>query len=138
MALQRTRGSFKLRQNVAKFEQFKQNAPLIVANMAMNHFLEGFRKGGFMTDASSSGWQRRKKEDKGRAILVKSGDLRDSIHKKVVNFNAIVIATKQVPYARRHNEGLKKMPKREFMGKSKKLNAKITRKLYALVKKVMT
>lgn len=137
MGLTRTKGRFKIKENVQAFEKLKVEAPLVIANMAMNHFLEGFRKGGFMTNASQSGWPKRKLEDKGRAILVKSGDLRDSIHKKVVTFSDITIATKQVAYARRHNEGLKNMPKREFMGKSKVLNQKIGVKLYQMVKKVM-
>lgn len=137
MGLTRTKGRFRIKENVVAFEKLKVEAPIIVANIAMNHFLEGFRNGGGQTNASKGGWPKRKKEDKGRAILVKSGDLRDSIHKKVVSFNQITIATKQIPYARRHNEGLSKMPKREFLGNSSNLNQKIGGKLYRMVQKVM-
>lgn len=99
----------------------------IIAETSLNHFLEGFRKGGYMTDASKGGWQRRKKPDPGRALLVKSGDLRRDINVQTVTSELVVIGTKRIPYAAVHNEGLRvhrrnfTMPKREFIGPTKAL-----------------
>ena len=99
----------------------------IIAEESLNHFLEGFNKGGYMTDASKSGWQRRKEPDPGRAILVKDSDLWKDINVQSVTNDLIVIGTKRIPYAATHNEGLKiprrgfTMPKREFIGPTKAL-----------------
>lgn len=118
-------------------------------DLAVNHFKRSFRDGGF-TDSSFKGWKKRKskkgtyKKDKdkaykkaigglgslnvGRAILVKSGHLKNSIHATNLNYSnlSLVISTSGLPYARRHNEGIDKMPKRQFIGNSYKLNTKIT------------
>lgn len=105
--------------------------PPIVANNAKNHFLEGFRVGGRRTDASATGWAKRKKSDKTnktrRAILVRSGQLRNDIDVRSTAFKRIVIGTESTPYASFHNEGAKNLPQREFLGNSKKLNARLGR-----------
>lgn len=101
----------------------------IIAEESLNHFLEGFRKGGYMTDASKSGWQRRKKPDPGRGILIGpgGGNLWRDINVQTVTNDLIVIGTKRIPYAATHNEGLRiprrgfTMPKREFIGPTKAL-----------------
>lgn len=64
----------------------------------------------------------------GRAILVDSGDLRRSIVREPVNKSQLQVKiSTDLPYAKIHNEGgtMKnggKMPKRQFMGDSYKLN----------------
>jgi hypothetical protein len=100
----------------------------LIAEESLNHFLEGFQKGGYMTDASKSGWKRRKNdEDSTRAILVKDGDLWRDIDVQTVTNDLIVIGTKRIPYAAAHNEGLRitrrnfTMTKREFIGPTKAL-----------------
>lgn len=86
----------------------KKQMPLILGNIAKNHFLEGFRKGGGQTDASRGGWKERK-TDPGRAILVKSGKLRRDIKVRKATFNKIVIGTGGITkdYAEAQNEGTK-------------------------------
>lgn len=95
----------------------------LVAEETKNHFVEGFQKGGYQTDASAGGWERRKsrKNDAGRAILVDSGDLWRDIDVQSVTDDIIVVGTKHIPYAARHNEGLKGMVQREFIGPTKAL-----------------
>lgn len=116
---------------------------------AKNHFVRSFRNQGF-EDASIEKWQPRKgeimssgiakvrKKDKSsRAILVKTGDLRRSI--KVLNksYRSITLGS-DLPYAQIHNDGLYgnaygkyrfKMPKRQFIGHSKKLIDQLRMKL---------
>jgi phage gpG-like protein len=77
--------------------------------LAVNHFKQSFRDGGF-TDNTFVAWKKRKdksKKSQGRAILVKSGDLRRSIKATKKNYNnlTLVISTSGVPYAQIHNEG---------------------------------
>ena len=115
------------------FKQLKENdLPLLIGKTAQNHFVEGFRKGGGQTDASLSGWVQRKTKNKSdrrnpnknRAILVESSHLMRSVRLLEYTFQRILIGTRGIIYAERHNEGID-MPKREFIGKSAKLNEKI-------------
>lgn len=109
---------------------------VLMGRTAKTFFYDNFRKQGF-EDKTLTKWAARKREDKraGRAILVKSGDLRRSIRFDNVNKNnlSVRIAT-DLPYAKIHNDGLTgnawgkvpfKMPKRQFIGDSYQLNEKI-------------
>jgi phage gpG-like protein len=98
-----------------------------IGNAAKSFFVENFRKQGF-DDKNVEKWQPRKKADKraGRAILVKTGDLRRSIIRNPANRAALSIKiSTDLVYAARHNNGLKGMPKRQFMGDSYNLNERI-------------
>jgi phage gpG-like protein len=133
-----------------KVRSVLETSLIVIGNEAKNHFVNSFRLQGF-EDKTVEKWKPRKKQDKraGRAILVKSGDLRRSIRREPVNKAAmkVTIATDLV-YARIHNEGLMgkawgkapfKMPKRQFIGGSYVLNTKvkktITKSLDRLFKK---
>ena len=142
------KGSFRIDERMLKIKNAKRLLPLLLGNTAKNHFLKGFRIGGRRTDASRSGWAKRKRDfdiekkgnkwvkrnNKGRAILVKDGDLRASIKVRNRNLNRLVVGTSGIRYAQIHNEGLRgkafgkipfKMPKREFIGNSKILERKL-------------
>jgi phage gpG-like protein len=104
-----------------------ENAMVEIGNSAKSFFVENFRKQGF-DDKNVERWQPRKKADKraGRAILVKTGDLRRSIIRNPANRAALSIKiSTDLVYAARHNNGLKGMPKRQFMGDSYNLNERI-------------
>ena len=104
-----------------------ENAMVEIGNSAKSFFVENFRKQGF-DDKNVEKWQPRKKADKraGRAILVKTGDLRRSIIRNPANRAALSIKiSTDLVYAARHNNGLKGMPKRQFMGDSYNLNERI-------------
>jgi phage gpG-like protein len=104
-----------------------ENAMVEIGNAAKSFFVENFRKQGF-DDKNVEKWQPRKKADKraGRAILVKTGDLRRSIIRNPANRAALSIKiSTDLVYAARHNNGLKGMPKRQFMGDSYNLNERI-------------
>jgi phage gpG-like protein len=79
---------------------------VIIANEAKNHYIRSFRRGGF-TDETLVKWQARKskKDNNGRAILVKTGDLKRSIIDRV-NLSALkVVFSSDLPYAAIHNYG---------------------------------
>lgn len=72
-------------------------------------------------------------DNEGRALLTGKGTggnkLRNSIKSRVLKSTKEVKFYTSKGYAGRHNEGLDGMPQRQFMGKSKYLEGKITDKL---------
>lgn len=93
-----------------------------VGEEAKAHFLKGFRLGGYQTDKSSSGWVDRKRDKafktgetgQDRALLVKSGDLRQSIRKKTLRRKLrtlISVFSEGVSYADVHNNGFRGVQK---------------------------
>ena len=138
MSIERMGKGFEFNDNLKKFAAFKQSAPKIIANNSLNWFLKGFRTGGGQTDAGK--WQPRKpnaKRNEGRALLVNTGALRRDFQVIKAVFGQIVLGTKRIPYAIRHNEGLNGMPKREFAGESKELNKQNEGLLTKMLNKVM-
>lgn len=129
---------------VGKFPRIDKDAPKAIktlprrlANMAKNHFLKGFRRGGRMTNASRSGWAKRKgKKDSSRAILVKTGQLRNDIDVRFVSSNRAIVGTQAVKYAPFLNEGTSNMPAREFIGESTLLNKKILEEIEKTIREV--
>lgn len=120
----------------------KRDLPYLIGNEAKNHFLEGFSKGGGQTDASISGWVKRKKntdknKKKSRALLVSSSHLRGDIDTRKTTFQEIVIGTQDTDYGIYHNEGRYPQPKREFLGDSMILMNKINSITQMKFKKVL-
>lgn len=111
----------------------KRKTMKIIAEETLNHFVRGFRQGGGQTDDSKSGWEQRRSRDSGRAILVKRGDLWKDIEVIKETESLIIVGTQRIPYAARHNEGLKGMPQREFIGASKELEIKNEKELVDLM-----
>jgi phage gpG-like protein len=111
-----------------QIEAFKPQLNKIVEAagvIAVNHFTKSFSNGGF-TDESLERWKPRKRAERGksRAVLVKSGRLRRSLRSRRLGNLAVKIMT-DVPYARVHNNGEGRMPKRQFIGYSGQLNRKL-------------
>jgi phage gpG-like protein len=88
-----------------KFQGMLLTLPVQMGTVAVNFFKERFRAQAW-TDQSASPWKARKykKKDSGRAILVKSGRLRNSIH-IISSISGSVTVGTEVPYAEIHNEG---------------------------------
>lgn len=130
--------------------------------LAVNHFTKSFRDGGF-TDETFTPWKKRKRSrdtyksgrrgESGikslgidRGVLIGqsgAGRLSRSIRSKRFGSLSAKIYT-DVPYARIHNDGLMgkawgkhsfKMPKRQFIGYSGKLNRQIIAFLDKNIKK---
>ena len=114
---------------IENFEKLKTELPEILANHAKNHFLKGFRNQGGATDHSLGGWKSLSKSyqeykyrnNKKRNILTLTGDLKNDIKRRKATFARTILGTENIPYAVKHNEGKGGMPKREFIGDSKKL-----------------
>lgn len=126
-------------------------------------FREGFRTGGGMTDDSEGGWKpskklngKRQEQKKGSMkTLVDTGKLQKSVKAKVISKYKIEITTK-LPYAAIHNygghirqyrnpekEGSQSyfidadMPKREFIGDSRRIQGRVVKKIKTAVKKAL-
>jgi phage gpG-like protein len=81
-----------------------------LGQIAVNFFQDRFRAQAW-TDRSAKKWAKRKNPDKrnrkkNRAILIKSGRLRNSIHVKSSSLHDVVIST-PVKYAAVHNFGFR-------------------------------
>ena len=124
---------FNFNRVLQNLEKVKSDLPVLLSNEAKNFFSGSWKNQGF-TNSSLQSWAPRKKETKktvGKSIMVGTGKLRravqDSVREKTWSKIRLVIDGSSIPYAKRHNEGLDGMPKRQFMGDSKELR-KIQRK----------
>ena len=125
----------KIATHLKKFEAEINSMVNTMGVMAKNHFTANFRKQGF-EDETVIPWQPRKKRERaGRGILIKSGRLRRSISFRKKGKWSVVIGT-DVPYAKVHNEGSRKMPKRQFIGYSGKLNRQIISSFSSKIKRI--
>lgn len=132
--------------NIAKM---KRELPVLLANQAQNHFVDAFRTQGWEGEAwkepkrripGTPEYKYPKNKDLGRrtrATLVKTGALRRAtgMSIRVVSFvkTELVVA---LPYAKYLNEGTAHIPKREFIGQSKKLTGMQIDKINEYFKKV--
>ena len=98
--------------------------PKIMGVEAINHFKGSFRNGGF-TDSGLVKWKPRKSlRDSRRAILVKTGDLKNSIRVKNYFKNGVTISSDS-EYGEYHNMGTNRLPQRKFIGNSSRLNTRL-------------
>lgn len=127
----------KIKQALNQFKGELDNMVTIMGNDAINHFKDSFTNQGF-TDDSLDKWKPRKRAERKRttrAILVKTGRLKRSLTKRQVDRLSVRVSS-NVPYALRHNEGLSRMPKRQFVGYSRKLNDQLKQKFDRKIRKI--
>ena len=117
---------------------------LELANTAKNEFMNNFKEQGF----NGSKWQPVKRKSTQNILQGKgSGRLRKDVANSVntgrKNNNLSYTLVVENEYARVHNEGLKAgrgkgfiMPKRQFVGMTEKLNAKLLQKINQKVKNI--
>ena len=82
--------------------------PRLIGTEAVNFYKQRFREQAW-SDNTTEPWAKRKdnaKRNKGRAILVDKGRLRNSIRITQITENSVTIGN-SVPYAKAHNEGFK-------------------------------
>lgn len=97
-----------------------------MANNAVNHFkIVNFDSQAFVDDAPQRWAPRKSKRDNaGRRLLVKTGRMRESIKVLSSIGNTRKIGT-LVPYSKYHNDGVPgRLPKRQFIGNSRRLERK--------------
>lgn len=82
---------------------FFRTVPRMVGRIAVNFYKDSFKRQGYI-DTRYSRWEARKRPDRGRATLVKSGRLRRSIRVIRVTPKSVSVGS-SVPYAAIHNFG---------------------------------
>lgn len=97
----------------------------VAGELIVNESLQNFKNESY----EGKKWKKREGEEeqdrkKRRALLVKSGRLRRSVRVVKIEGKRVIVGS-DVPYAQRHNEGLKNMPQRKFLGFSERLKKKI-------------
>jgi phage gpG-like protein len=120
-----------LRPLIAEFKKQRGTLPKVLGNIAVKQFQDNFRSEGFF-DKTLSPWKKRKRETRrtrGKKILQNTGRLRRSIKRLSTTWGRIAVGTRGVNYAEVHNEGLGKMPKRQFIGHGAKLERKIKNRI---------
>lgn len=139
-----TGGTDSIKRKIAALKMVRSSLPTILANECVNFFKGSFKRQGWL-DSGIMPWKPRKKSDPGRAILVKSGDLRKSVFVEAATWKTVRISS-NLPYSAIHNEGGMgkafgkhsfQMPKRKFMGDSKKLRGLLTAKIEGKINKAM-
>lgn len=132
---------FEFENIVAKLEKAKVDLPKLVASDIRNYFVNSFKRQGF----DGQKWQevkRREKENQTakdkKPILIQTGRLRRSVNESIrkTTWEEIVLGI-DTPYAKYHNEGTDRIPKRQFMGDSKELQTKIQARIEKEIKKII-
>lgn len=132
---------FEFENIVAKLEKAKVDLPKLVASDIRNYFVNSFKRQGF----DGQKWQevkRREKENQTakdkKPILIQTGRLRRSVNESIrkTTWQEIVLGI-DTPYAKYHNEGTDRIPKRQFMGDSKELQTKIEARIEKEIKKII-
>ncbi len=121
--------AFDFKKKAKLIRRKKKTLPLVLGNMAKNHFLKSFRDGGF-TDRTLDPWARRKTRNRSdrrnranRALLVDTGAMRRAIRVRQANWSRIEIVN-NTSYAKYHNNPAKARVYRKFMGRSEVLRQK--------------
>lgn len=92
----------------ANYNRFSPRIPRVLGTVAVNFFKDSFRRQGWL-DKKTEHWPKRSsqaKRNNGRALLIDTGHLRNSIILAGATSTTAVIKT-QLPYAAAHNEGFK-------------------------------
>lgn len=139
MAKSRFNNAAKMQRQKEQLERELSKFVRAMGVEAKNHFVASFRNQGF-TDRRLERWQRRRNNsDPGRAILVKSGNLRRSIRVLSTSINEVTVGS-MLPYAEIHNNGGQlrrgRMPRRQFIGESYQLNKRLQKMLDRTIKNV--
>lgn len=118
--------------------QLKRSLIDVIEVESENHYQRNFDRSAWHGSATQP-WKPRKDLDTTRKLLVQSGDLRKAATTAHRTMRGVRYVLNQV-YASVHNEGGRagrgagfQMPKRQFIGPSRQLDAKIIRKMKAVI-----
>ena len=151
------------------WKRIRNRLPGAVGHTARSFFRKSFRNQGFDSGSGIRQWQKRSanaSRNKGRAILIDSGRLRNSIRIIRSDRRRVVVGS-TLPYASAHNFGYSqskrvkirshirrtkrgthrvkahsrnanfRLPKRQFIGQSSSLNREINRTIVREMKKIL-
>ena len=135
---------FNFKTKIARFKANQKRLPVAIGAIAKSHYLASFRDEGF-TDKVLSPWAGRKTKNRSdrnnsahRGLLVDKGHLRRSIKVVRATWNRIELGSTGIKYAKYHNRGEGRQPKRQFVGSSYALNAKIGKRIRKETKNIFS
>ncbi|WP_346237752.1 phage virion morphogenesis protein [Niabella insulamsoli] len=104
MSSQNIKGAAEMEAALLKaIDYIKNDVPIVIGQLAVDHFKEAFRKGGL----ANTKWESRKTPRAGstnaQGVLVLSGDLMESIDYRIQGSTIIIYS--DLLYAEIHNEG---------------------------------
>lgn len=125
-----------IEKTIRTLEKLERELPIILSEQAKNFFQDSFANQGF-TDKTLIKWKpSRAAQARGGATLVKNGFLRNSI--KVTKLTPMGFSVgSDMPYARQHNQGEKGQVKRQFIGKSIRLEKLMQARINREIRKAM-
>lgn len=124
-----------LRKQYRELIKQKEDLPQIVGTVALRHFKRGMQQEGFI-DRRLKRWPEVQRRTPGhprfnpkrqQKILVGpgSGGIQNTLRIKRATFKETIISSMGKKYAAYHNEGSGKLPKRQFLGNSVKLERQV-------------
>lgn len=137
---------FNFEKKLAELRNAKSRIPDLIGGVALKHYQQSFRNGGF-TDESFDAWKQRKTKNrsdrnnptKNRAILVDSGVLKNSGKVKLANWNRVVVGFYGTEYGSFHNRGTTRDGvKRQFIGESQVVTRKVRDIINSHLKKILS
>lgn len=131
---------WNMKSKLAEMERTKKRLPKIIANEMEKHYLETFDNEEWDGDPwakRKSSTKRDRQTGKRRNLLVQSGSLRGSIRVGSATWKKIAVGSYGIKYAKFHNQGIGKLPQRQFVGMNNKLEKRITKIVRKMVTKSM-
>ena len=138
----------KMAEIKAKIPDMVKRLPGIAKVEGLRFIADNFAKQGFETKTGSYDTWKKKKNQQGKKTLIgnkRGGSLKRSWQQESKATGETVEFTSSLPYAEVHNEGLMAgrppgftMPRREMIGPSAALDARIEKKFDEMAKKVFT
>ena len=119
------------------YKRERNNLPKKLGNEAVNHFKDSWKLQGW-NDNITTRWDKRKRETRktrGRAVLVRKGDLKKNFD-YYPTFKRIMVIN-DTPYGIYHNEGRGRLPQRKFMGRSRTLDEKSGVLIMRMIKRAL-
>lgn len=126
-----------LRQQYRELIKKQEKLPQIVGTLALRHFKRGMQREGFV-DRRFVRWKEVQRRTPGhprynpkqqQKILVgkASGGIQNTLRIRKATFKETIISSMGKRYAQYHNDGEGKLPKRQFLGNSAKLEKEVER-----------
>lgn len=113
-----------------------ENDLLSIIEVEVEKFVNSnFESEGF-TDTSFEAWQPRKDTRNDRQLLIRTGDLKRVATTARRKQDAVEFVI-NLPYAQVHNEGSDRMPKRQYIGRSKVLEDLIELKMKRRLRQII-
>lgn len=123
----------KIQKQLDAFNAVQRTILQKIGDEAKKFFVEGFEKQGF-TDVNFEAWEKDRDSKQGK-ILEATGDLKRSIKVSNITEDSVTVSS-DLPYSQYVNDGTRRSPAREFIGKSNVLETETKNTIDKEIKKI--